>query len=70
MIKALDCGVRGHRFESHLLLPREGFSPGFSPGISPSDRKGLNTSHIVLPVQFCPSGRINVKKEKKLIVYT
>ena len=25
VVKALDCGVRGHRFESHLLLPREGF---------------------------------------------
>ena len=42
MVKTLDCGVRGHRFESHLLLPREGFSLGFSPGISPPDRKGLN----------------------------
>ena len=34
VVKALDCGVGDHRFESHLLLPREGFSPGFSPGIS------------------------------------
>ena len=32
MIKALDGGVRGHRFESHhLLLAREGFSPGIFP---------------------------------------
>ena len=30
VVKALDCGVRGHRFESHLLLPRKGFSPGKS----------------------------------------
>ena len=38
MVKALDCGVRGHRFKSHQLLPREGFSPGFSPEIFPPNR--------------------------------
>ena len=67
VVKALDCGVRGHRLESHLLLPREGFSPGFSPGIFPPDRKGLNISHTVLPVQSFGE-KLTLKKKKKKLV--
>ena len=71
MVKALDCGVRGHRFDRvpPTASYREGFLPGFSPGIFPPDRRGLNISHIVLPVQSCPSGKNNLKKNKQKTEY-
>ena len=49
VVKALDCGVRGLRFKSSQLLPREGFS------ISPPGRKGLQAT-FCFPVQSCPWG--------------
>ncbi len=64
MVKALDCGVRGHRFKSHQLLPREGFSPRiFLLEFSLPTGENLNIS------RWCflsnPLGKNECKKKKK-----
>ncbi len=65
MVKALDCGVRGHRFKSHQLLPKEGFSPRiFLLEFSLPTGEDLYKP-LVLSVQSCPSGKNECKKKNK-----
>ena len=60
VVEVLDCGVRGHIFKSHQLLPREGFSPGFSP---------LPTGKDLIQATLCflsnPAPRVENKRQEK-----
>ncbi len=65
MVKALDCGVRGHRFRSHQLLPRESFSPrSFLLEFSLPTGEDLNISHLCFLYNPVPRGKM--KKNKKI----
>ncbi len=63
VVKALDCGVRGHRFKSHQLLPREGFSPRmFLLKCSLPTEEDLNISRWCFLSNPAPWGKMNIKK--------